>query len=181
MLTRTFKQKAQGYGTEPVSITAKINGATVYTGTIPTSADEPPLLPDSNIDLGEVIFSWTREDVLSSQDFTVEITVDNSESSDTFVILTDTIANYVQVYDAQTDKYVSGGPDYFSVYYFQSVTDDQGTYIESDPFENVTIGSDYFPNHPTREYSGQWYWKILPQQTFSAVLKVIAGREPAPA
>ena len=74
MTIRTFIQRGQAYGIEPVTITAQIDGVQVFSGPVNTIDEPVPALPSLDTQIGVDIFSWA-EDVLFSGTKTMEITV----------------------------------------------------------------------------------------------------------
>ena len=176
---RTFKQKGIGYGPDTVTITAKINGNVVYDGPVHTENAAPPP-PDPAIDLGVDMFTWTIDDVSFQGSAQVEITVNNDANSASYLMLTDTLANYIQIYDSILNHWTWGGPDVFGTYFFETVTDNIGEYIASDPLKSVMIDGIPVLPHPTRDFSGQYHWRLLPQQTLNSELMIQSGILPAP-
>lgn len=181
MGTRTFRQKAMGYGTTPVNITAKINNNVVFTGNIITDINPPPLLPDFSIDLGDPVFSWTHDDINFQGSFDMEIMVNNAASDDCFVYITDTQANYILTYDGNMTHYF--GDDVFGSFYYTTVDDpeDLPPWIATDPTDNVTIDGVPTLPHPTRNYPGQCYFTLRPQQVLHCTVNVLSGGEIPPA
>jgi hypothetical protein len=169
MTVRTFKQYGQGFGTDPVSIIAKINDVIVFEGDIPTVDESLPPQPDLNDSFENVLFSWEN-----TVDFAgianVEITVGGTGT----LILTDTVANYITGnIETSTDVYGS----------FYSYNDDE--VVISDPFTNPEINGvdvvrvrDWVPTVPL---SGQWWYTVGGESTFTGTLNIDAGiLPPAP-
>jgi hypothetical protein len=159
-MARTFTQKGQAYGNVACKITAKIDGAVVFSGEIPTANTPIPLLPDSTIDLGVDLFSWS-EPVDFSGSRELEITVD-----DALLMITDTNADYVDPKDSSKT----------GVFYHVDVDET----IYGDPFTDVKINGvaqvgPYDPNMP-----GQWYWRVDPESVFTAVVNILPGVVPLP-
>jgi hypothetical protein len=178
MTTRTFIQKGQGYGEQPVNIVAKINGTTVYSGAVPTTAEDPPPLPDPAIDLGEEIFRFTNTVDFAGTMY-CEISVQDEDNENSFLYITDTIANYILVSDPEADPpWIPGGPDTFGYFFFEEKTDEQGTWISGDPQTAVAIDGIPSEPHPVRAYPGQYYWVIYPGQIFTCTLNIQPGVEP---
>ena len=162
-MVRTFSQKGQAYGSVACKITAKIDGAVVFSGEIPTANTPIPLLPDSTIDLGVDLFSWSKPVDLSGS-YELEIAVDNA-----ILIITDTKADYVNPQD------LSQSADGFYTIEIDGV-------MYRDPFTDVKINGvaqvgQYNPATP-----GQWYWRVDPGSVFTATVNINAGisRPPTP-
>lgn len=181
MAIRTFRQKAMGFGSVPVNITAKINGVTVFTGDVVTDVNPPPPLPDASINLGEPIFSWTNPDIAFQGTAYMEVTVNNSITDDCFLMLTDTIANYLTSRDSNTKLVNFYGPNIFGYFYSVTVNDPQGDWVSSDPQTDVVIDGVPVEPHPLRSYPGQYYWKLLPQQTLTCSVNIQRGYDIPPA
>lgn len=75
-MSRIFKQFGTGYASLPVSITAQVDGTTVYSGTVPTVDGPVPgyIEPPANVH-GEA-FSWTGPagNFLGAQSFSITST-----------------------------------------------------------------------------------------------------------
>lgn len=165
MAIRTFIQQGQGYGSAPVTITAKIGGVTIYAGPVPTVDGSPP--PGGNIEIPTPVsnlFSWTNDTSFAGeQDF--EIIVDNGT-----LLMTSTVANYT--------NYLVGNvimPGSETVYngFWTEVID--GAVI-SDPFTNEKIDAVPQIEHPDPgALDGQWWWYINGGSVFSATLNVSVG------
>jgi hypothetical protein len=180
MTTRTFIQKGQGYGQQPVNIVAKINGTTVYSGAVPTSAEDPPPLPDPAIDLGEEIFRFTNTVDFAGPMY-CEISIQANDDENSFLYITDTLANYIRIPNPDPEAippYVPGGPDTFGYFFSEEQTDSQGIWISGDPQTAVTIDEVPAEPHPVRTYPGQYYWVIYPGQIFTCTINIQAGIEP---
>ena len=176
MTTRTFKQLGQGYGSSNATITAKINGATVFSGIVPTANQRLPGSPSGTDDTYPTLFTWTNDvDFAGTQ--TMEITVTGAT-----VLLAATNANYVPVAVAVTGPlsnpdpnyvptYESSGPDTYNVIFKEEVDG----FVYTDPTTNVTI--DGVPKSVARDSSllGQRHWTISPGSTFTCQLNVQAG------
>jgi len=166
MTVRTFKQYGQGFGSDPVSIIAKINDVIVFEGDIPT-VDEPlPSQPDLNDNFDTVLFSWENT-VDFAGTANVEITIGGTGT----LILTDTVANYITGnIETSTDVYGS----------FYSYNDDE--VVISDPFTEPKINGvgvirvrDWVPTTPLE---GQWWYTLASQSTFTGTLNIDAGTLP---
>jgi hypothetical protein len=176
MTTRTFKQLGQGYGSSNCTVTAKINGATVYSGIVPTANQRVPSAPTGVEDTFPTLFTWTNDvDFEGTQ--TMEITVTGAT-----LLLGSISANYYPMPNSSVglienpgpsweENYVSSGPDTYG-FIFSEVVDDL---IYTNPATNIAI--DGVPKTVTRDPSllGQRYWTISPGSTFTCQLNVQAG------
>jgi hypothetical protein len=158
-MARTFIQKGQAYGNVACNITAKIDGAVVFSGEVPTANTPIPLLPNSTIDIGVDLFSWSKP-VDFSGSCELEIAVD-----DATLMITDTTADYTSPQDLSRQ---SDG--------FYIVEIDEVKY--GDPFTDVKINGvaqigPYDPATP-----GQWYWRVDPGSVFTATVNINAGQLP---
>jgi len=176
MTTRTFKQMGQGYGSSNATITAKINGATVFSGIVPTANQRLPGSPSGTDDTYPTLFTWTNDvDFEGTQ--TMEITVTAAT-----VLLTEINANYMRVVKIEgkienpssnwvPTNYESTGPDTYGIIFNEKVDG----FIYTDPTTNVVI--DGVPKIVTRDpsLSGQRHWTINPGSTFICQLNVQAG------
>ncbi len=157
-MARTFTQKGQAYGNVACNITAKIDGAVVFSGEVPIANTPIPLLPDSTIDLGVDLFSWSKP-VDFSGTCNLEIAV-----NDATLMITDTIADYVTWKDSsQTGKF-----------YFVEI---DGV-IYGDPFTDVKINGVEQVGPYNSTTPGQWYWRVDPGSVFTATVNINAGRFP---
>jgi len=177
MTTRTFIQKGQGYGEQPVNIVAKINGTLVYSGPVATSSEDPPPLPDPSIDLGEEIFRFTNTVDFAGPMY-CEISIQANDDENSFLYITDTIANYVKIVNSESDPpWTSSGPDGFGYFFFEQHADIEGTWISGDPQTEVVVDGIPSEPHPVRSYPGQYYWVIYPGQVFTCTLNIQPGVE----
>lgn len=150
MIMRTFKQLGQAYGITPCTITASIDGNQVYSGTVPT-VDEPiPSLPNSDLSIGQDLFTWQNPLEFAGTQ-TMTITVQGSP-----LMLTDTMANYLGAATAN-GKFLP-------------------VLLGTDPMSNVTI--DGVAMDRAAEPVGQWYWYIPVNSTFEATVTITAGWTP---
>jgi hypothetical protein len=177
MTTRTFKQMGQGYGSSNCTVTAKIDGATVFSGIVPSANQRLPVGPTDTEDAYPTLFTWTNDvDFEGTQ--TMEITVTGAT-----VLLAATNANYMRS-AVQTEgiienpdpnyvptNYESTGPDTYGVIFKEEVDG----FVYTDPTTNVTI--DGVPKSVARDSSllGQRHWTISPGSTFTCQLNVQAG------
>ena len=170
MTVRTFKQCGQGIGSEPVSIIAKIDGAVVFEGDIPTLDIPLPDQPDQvdpSVILSNPIFSWEGT-VDFSGTANLEIIVNGTGT----LIVNDTVANYVVIGNTAPSANVYGS--------FYSYTENGVTI--SDPFSNPKIDGaevlrvrDFDPANPL---DGQWWYTVDSESTFTGTLNITAGQLP---
>lgn len=185
MTTRTFKQMGQGYGSSNCTVTAKIDGATVFSGVVPSANQRLPNDPTGTEDTYPTLFTWTNDvDFAGTQ--TMEITVTGAT-----LLLGEINANYYPVHVPQTGpiavpdlatlvkQYESSGPDSYGIIFKEYVDGSDDTAgvrtVYTDPVTNVVI--DGVPKTVTRDPSllGQRHWTIGPGSTFTCQLNVQAG------
>jgi hypothetical protein len=159
-MTRTFTQQGQAYGAVPCIITAKIDGVVVFSGEVLTINTPVPPLPDLHLNLGVPLFSWTKP-VDFAGTCELEIAVSGSQ-----LVITDTTADYVD----PTDPSVTGS--------FYQIEIDGIVY--GDPFTDEKINGVQQTGPYNPELPGQWYWNVLPGNTFTATVNINAGVIPSP-
>lgn len=166
MVTRTFIQQGQGYGSAPADITVKIDGNVIFSGTVPTVNQPLPVLPDPNIELTSNLYSWTNEVLYKGQqDF--ELTVNSGT-----VILTTAIANYTITLDPVTGNLVPGNESIYAQFFREEV---DGIMI-TDCFTEEKINGISQEEHPIPgTFNGQWWWTITEGSTFTALLNTDWG------
>jgi hypothetical protein len=168
MTTRTFKQLGQAYGTNPVTVVAKINGVEVFNGTISAVDSQPVFTYPSEV---QDLFSWT-----SDVDFSGNVEMEVSASGGK-LLLTETVANYIKIIDAENPPPgVTSGAGVFGIFYFQDV---DGTTL-SDPRTNIVIGGE--SQIPSRNTGllGQYYWLIPSETTCTSTITIQPGYETNP-
>lgn len=163
MTTRKFFQQGQAYGPNTGVITAKIDGNIVFQGPVTTLNEPLPQLPQLDLEIKNVLFSWTN-DVFFAGSQTMEITVENA-----VLLLTNSAANFAPTV---ANGVPTGNETTFSSYYFET-TPEGGS---SDPLTNESINGviQMEPDH-TDPLTGQWWWRIPPGGTFSATVNIQAG------
>lgn len=173
MTVRTFKQCGLGFGAEPLSIVAKIDGVVVFEGEIPTVdmplPSPPDQIPDS-VNFSDAIFSWPGT-VEFSGTSAMELTVEGTGT----LFLTDTLANFVKVGNIPPSESA-----YDSFYSYST-----GNVIVTDPFTDPKIDGaevvrdrDFDPANPL---DGQWWYIIDSGSVFTGTLNITAGNVPPPA
>lgn len=175
MTTRTFKQHGQAFGSNTVTVTAKIDGVVIFTGPI-AALDEPfPAFPDSGSLLYNELFAWT-EDAAFAGSRNLEITVSGG-----ILLLTDTLANFASssLVTDPVSVVVSDATHFYSFYVFE----ENGTNVY-DPFTNIEIdGAPKSAIHTVapgqialyEALPGQWYWRINAGSVFTATVNIQAG------
>lgn len=171
MTTRTFIQQGRGYGSEPVTITVKLDNAIIYQGAVDTLDETPPEYFDPTSDIEVTVFSWTQ-DVAASGTRELEITVHTGA-----LLITDTIANYTtKSNSAPPPQYISSGPDEYLCFYNTTVGDDV---IISDPFlspaiDGIAIERERLLDDPV-PLSGQWTYLVEAGSVFTTPVGIKAG------
>ena len=159
-MPRIFKQLGQGYGPSAVSITAQIDGNTVFSGSVPTiDAPIPGRVPETP--LGEECFNWNEPVANFSGSRSFSISVSGGGSFQ----LNETLA--------QNDE--SNINSYGFVF-----TEIIGNVIYSDPLTNVMIDGIPFTRTNDPSLTGQNGWNIPSGSTFTATLNIntVAGNIP---
>lgn len=164
-IERTFIQKGQGYGPTPVTITAKIGNVVVYSGTVPTLNQAPPVGGQSGPGPSTNLFSWTNDIEFSGQQ-DVEISVEGG-----LLLLSQTLANYTAGGGANV-KPVPGDANTFRNFWYETI---DGVTI-GDPFTDEKIDGVPQIEHPEpSQLPGQWWWYLPAGSTFTARLNIAAG------
>jgi hypothetical protein len=151
-MPRIFKQLGQGYGPSAVSITAQIDGNTVFSGSVPTiDSPVPGVVP--GVTLGNECFNWVEPvaNFSGSRSFSVSVSGGGSfQLNDTF---------------AQND--VANANSYGWIY-----TQNIGNTIYSDPLTNVMIDGIALSRADDPSLTGQNGWNIPFGSVFTATLNV---------
>ena len=160
MANKTITQRAQGYGSTPVTVTVQIDGVTVLQGAVPTVDQPPPALPDFwTPELGVNAWSWTVDAGFDGTQ-TMTLAVDNGELylCDTFYALSDQPGNV----------------------YSLNFVQEQGNITFTDPFTNVTVNG--VPQDPVRDqdHAGQWVWQLGTGDQFASTVNIIPPPPPPP-
>lgn len=158
-MPRIFKQQGQGYGPSNVTVTAQIDGNTVFSGNVPT-IDAPIPGMDLGVQLGVTCFSWNEPD-----DFTGTRTLSISVDGEGTFQLNSTLA---QDNWANIDSY---GP-----FYRQTI----GNIVYSDPLTNVMIDGISFSRTDDSSLTGQYGWNIPSGSVFTATLNINIGMVTTP-
>ncbi len=168
MTVRTFKQHAQGFGTEPIGLVAQIDGVVVFDGTVP-AVDEPfPSQPDTTDAFDSVLFSWQN-----TVDFTGTAEMQITVTGPGILLLTSSVANYVAIGNSIP------GPDTYGSFYNYLESDT----TVSDPFLNPTIdGVEIYRNRnfgTEDQLTGQWWYTLPSGSTFVSTVGITAGIDPS--
>lgn len=160
MPDKILTQRAQGYGNQPVTVTAQINGVIVLQGAIPTQDTPPPALPDFwTPELGVNAWSWTVDEHFQGAQ-TMTVSVDNGQ-----MYLCDTFCSY------------SNLPDVL----LPLISEQQiGNVLFLDPLSSVTING--IAQNPVRDstHNGQWVWRLVAGDEFACTVNTLAPPPPAP-
>lgn len=165
MSIRTIKQTGQGFGDQEVTIVAKINGATVFSGAVPTLNQPVPALPNPDLQ-GVDLFTWeVPSDFQGTQ--TLEITVTGGT-----LVLMDTLANFVWKNNASgPPATIPGFASNFSEFYYFTYA---GRPV-ADPFSDVTINDVAQTFSRDDDFDGQWFWPLPANAVFSCTVSFDAG------
>ena len=159
MATRRYRLMGMGYGDSPVNIIAKLDGTVVYEGAVPTDQASAPNLPDSLINLGDEMFRWST-DLTFDGTWNLEITVTDPIDSQKLLIVTVRQADCVlKGHQDDPNRLIRG---MFFNGFEDTHTDEAITDIHVD---GVPTNA-----HGTRQWPGQPYTTLRPQQTMTAVV-----------
>ena len=151
-MPRLFKQLGEGYGSSAVSITAQIDGNTVYSGTVPTiNAPVPGVEP--SVQLGVECFSWSEPvaNFSGSRSFSISVSGGGSFQLN---------ATLAQSNVANLDAY--------GLVYTQTV----GNVVYSDPLTNVMIDGVPYTRPTDPSLTGQNGWNISSGSVLTATLNI---------
>lgn len=187
MTIRTFRQRGEASPhTDPVTITAKIDGVEVFSGLVPTEwvrddrlaidyaacgpdcCDRATFESDPVAFSGNVLIVWEKP-----VEFEGTVDMEISVQGGPFT-LTQSHANYRidEPHDAPHADFVLGNEEYFGPYYFYHTADDV---CIQDPISDVEI--DGVPQNPVRGITdtGQWVWVIPGGSTFTCKVNILPG------
>lgn len=151
-MPRIFKQLGQGYGSSTVSITAQIDGNTVFSGSVPTADTLPPGV-DPSTELGQDCFNWTEPVANFAGARTFSITVSGGDC--------------FQLNQTLAQDNIANANSYGFV--FQQTI---GNVIYSDPLTNVTIDGIAVDHPDEPSLPGQWGYNIPSGSVLTATLTV---------
>jgi hypothetical protein len=176
MTTRTFKQRGLGYGVEPLTIVAKINGVVAYEGPV-TTVDEPlPSGPETEADWEKNVplFEWTN-----TVDFEGTAEVEISVIGNGALMISRTVANYTPevAKNSEGQNVISSSPDKY-LSYFSMVTED---IVDADPYVDSTVDGVAVERirdlNPDNLLTGQWFYTLHGGSTFAGTLRIQPGME----
>lgn len=169
MTTRTFKQQGQAYGPTAINMVAKIDGVEVFNGTIPALDQPLPLMPlaeDETLPTQD-LFVWT-DDVTFAGTKAMEVTITGGK-----LLLTTIVANYVLIVNTENPPPgVTSGPNGSGQYYRNDIDDTQ---VSFDPKSNVTINGQLQTINRDPDLTGQFYWIVSDNSTFTADVAIQPG------
>jgi len=150
-MPRIFKQLGHGYGAEPVSIVAQIDGNTVFSGTVPT-ADTPIPGPEPGVQLGLDCFQWTEAtgNFVGTQSLSITVT-----------------GGSFQIGQTLAQSSLANADQYGSVYHTHT-----GNVVFTDPLTNVSIDGESRVRPDDPVLTGQWGWLLESGQTLLATLNI---------
>lgn len=159
MTVRTFKQEGKGYGSAPVEIRARLDGAIVYEGPVATVDEDLPDVPDETSVVESVLFTWeSTVDFAGTFELSIEVLTPDT------LIVSNTLATHVDSADLTK----------FGVFYLNN---DIG-----DPFTSVLIDDVTAPRvrnlDPDNILNGQWWHEVMHDQVLTATVNVQAGINP---
>jgi hypothetical protein len=154
-MARTFRQLGQGYGSDPVTITALVGGVQVFSGSVPTVDEVPP---------GEVrpqppeqdCFQWSQDDDWVGN---VVMQITNTGSGTFQLCQTQALINTTEA-------------DSWGGVFAESVPGSSGNVVLGDPFRDVTIDGIPQSRSSSTDAYGQWTWNIEAGSTFIGTLTV---------
>lgn len=177
MTTRTFIQQGRGYGSDPVSVVASLDGNQIFSGTIPTLDQPVPNLPfDFDSFSGANLFTWTTELEFQGT-MAYQITVTGGT-----LILGYTVANYTGNNEAPSPEFDVGEPgtaeNYGYFYASGGLSPDPAEVppLIWDPMTEVTINGVSRTQYRTSDEDvGQFFWTLPAGSIFAATLNINAG------
>jgi hypothetical protein len=171
MTTRTFKQQGLAYGSSPVTLVAKVNGAEVFNGTV-TTLNEP--IPAAPVD--GLVYSSDPADLFTFTDdaaFSGTKTLEISVSGGTLIVA-GLLADYSSYAAPSTpvdpSKYPGAGK--FGSAFANTVDG----ITQNNAVINVTI--DDVAQAVGEEVIGTRYYNVEPGSVFKATLQISKGIDP---
>lgn len=153
MTTKNIQQQGQAWGSTTASIVARIDGIEVYSGPVLTVDEPSPVMPGYNIE--NTMFGWTVDaDFNGTQIMTIAV------SGEGPVWVADTLADH---------QFGQPADALLPMNFVQTIDGQQ----VPDPLTEVMIDGASLVRNST--YFGQWYWKVMPGQTFQATVNIIPG------
>lgn len=187
MTIRTFRQRGEASPyTDPVTITAKIDGVEVFSGLVPTEwvrddrlatdyavcgpncCDKATFDTDVIAFKGNILFTWEKP-----VDFEGTVDMEISVEGGPFT-LTQSAANYriAEPHTVEHADFILGNAEYFGPFYFYHTPDDV---CIQDPISDVEI--DGVPRTINRgpTDTGQWNWIVPGGSTLTCKVHVLPG------
>jgi hypothetical protein len=159
-LERTFRQLAQAYGHQTAEVRVSLDGAELYHGAVRTMPGPPPSLPNLDLVISNVAWTWTQS-VLFSGQRDLEI-----QTSHSWLLLANTEANVPFIeHDAHKT---------FGSFYIRK----QDGVEYHDPFTDVIINDVPQPQIHRPDQIGQRWWRIPPDSVFTAKININWLRPP---
>jgi hypothetical protein len=157
MTTRTVKMFGLAYGSSPAEIAVTLDGASVYTGIVPTTDTPLPTLP--NPDLTDTTVEFCNFQIPMEFDGAKPMACSVTNGT---VIFAQILANYCVL--ANTDPVLGAGPDVFN-----NIDD------PVDARSNVAIDGVTQPVNHNEELPGTWWFTVPAGSTLTYNLDVRAG------
>ena len=167
MTNRTVQVLGSGFGSSPASITATWNGSQVFSGTVYTQSGPVPSLPNLDIALTELLFTFEIPmDTAGNIGMTTSVT-------DSPVVFTLINANYANVANTAGNviTWESTGPNGYTLIHNNLNVVDTRSAVSID---NV---SQPIPSPKPPVDSGTWWWTVPAGSTLSCQVAVDLGRE----
>lgn len=165
---RTFQFFGQGYGSDPVSITASINSTQIYSGTIPTipgPSDGYPVVPPAE----QVVLFSIDNSVALNTDFAGSLPMTIVVSGGTGVLFGDINSNYY-IGNVAVDPN-AGTVNNFSQNYAGNPPNSDGTL---DPRSSVALNGT--PWAVTRPPNGCWNYYVPADNTLTYNFNISLGQ-----
>lgn len=187
MTIRTFRQRGEASPhTDPVTITAKIDGVQVFSGLVPTewirddrlatdyAACGPDCCDRATFDndvlafTGNILFTWEKP-----VDFEGTVDMEIAVEGGPFT-LTHTAANYrfAEPHTPDIAEFVLGQPDYFGPFYFYHTADDV---CIQDPMTDVKIDGVLQTVTRGADDVGQWNWTVPGGSVLTCKVNIMPG------
>lgn len=152
MAIRNFRQEGQAYGSATAEVVVALDGVQIYSGPLTTVSG--PLPPQPGVDIDNLMATWQLPaDFQGIKVLTIQV-------SNSPMYLADTTADRTLPSDVSAQAPIP---------YTQNIN---GVEVQ-DPLTNVSINGQSVSR--SSELPGQWYWIILPGQTFQATVNIPAG------
>ena len=172
-MAKTLRIIGLGFHASQATVTIKLDGATVYTGNVPTDTVNP-----YTVDMTDAQLSTAFATPVHTWDVAVDSAGTNSleiEATQGDFVFLRADSNYMPIsyLASPSDMFSSGEFGYINCYY---TTTSDGVY--RDPNSSVQIDSVALtPSRSAGQLLGQWNWGIESGQVFTSTLNVSAGLE----